>query len=250
MKNLHEFVRKNMELAINDFGMIAAGDRVAVGLSGGADSFVLLHLLNSPKVYVPNDIFLLVVHIDLGFSDASARHLADLEVYLKTKNLPYQIEKTEIGPYAHSEANKLNPCFLCSRKRRQRLFEIANQHQCRKIALGHHKDDIIETFLINIFYGREVSTMLPKQEFFKGEFHIIRPLAYLEEKIIKKYAAEQNLPSFPNYCPTGENSKRKYVKNLLQQLEHDYRGVKKNIYKAMKNVKPEYLLPPGSILPR
>lgn len=250
MKNLHEFARKNMELAINDFQMIESGDRIAVGLSGGSDSFVLLELLNSPKIFVPNDIFLLVVHIDLGFSEASAPHLAELKRFLEARNLTFQIENTEIGPYAHSDANTLNPCFLCSRFRRRHLFEIADQHQCRKIALGHHKDDIIETFFINILFGRECSTMLPKQAFFKGDFHIIRPLAYLEERIVKKYAAERAFPVFPNYCPTGENSKRKYVKNLLRQMEHDYRGVKKNIYKAMKNVKMEYMLPHKSEIPR
>lgn len=247
---LHEFLRKNMELAINDYQMIQPGDRILVGLSGGADSFSLLQLLQSKKIYVSNDLYLLPVHIDLGFSPATTPHLECLGEYLKNLKLPHFIESTQIGPFAHSEENRLNPCFMCSRLRRKRLFEIAQANNCHKIALGHHKDDIIETFLINVFFGREISTMLPNQEFFKGEFHIIRPLAYLEEHVIKQYADQHHFPVFSNYCPTSGHSKRAYVKDLLKQLEHDYRGIRRNIYRALKNVKPEYLLQPRHENPR
>jgi len=250
MKNLHEFCRKNMELAVNDYGMISPGDRILVALSGGVDSFVLLELLNSKKVFVTNDIFLMAVHIDLGFSAASQSQHPRLAAYLKALGLPYRIEASNIGPYAHSEANRLNPCFLCARLRRKRLFEIARENHCTKIALGHHKDDIIETFLINVFFGREISTMVPRQEFFGGTFQIIRPLAYLEESVLKKYASTRAFPVFPNYCPTSVNSKRAYIKALLKQLEHDYRGIKKNIYRALKNVKQDYLLQPRQVNPR
>lgn len=250
LAQLHEFMRKNLELAINDYQMILPGDRVVVGLSGGADSFTLLELLNSKKYFVPNDIHLIAVHVDLGFSEASETHFPALREYCEKQNVELILEKSEIGPIAHKEENKVNPCFICSRMRRKRLFELADEYNCSKIALGHHKDDIIETFLINIFFGRETSTMLPKQEFFGGKFHIIRPLAYLEEPMIKKYTRLKEFPVFPNYCTTGENSKRTYVKNLLSKMEHDYRGIKKNIYRAMKHVKPEYLLPSPEINPR
>jgi len=250
MKNLHEFLRKNMEIAINDYKMIQSGDRILVGISGGADSFTLLKLLSSRKIYVTNDIDIVAVYLDLGFQPESKSHLQRLEQYFVEHSIHYKIVETNIGPYAHSEKNRLNPCFLCSRHRRKRLFEIANDNGCCKIALGHHKDDIIETFLINIFFGRETSTMVPNQEFFNGKFHIIRPLAYIEENFIKKYAIENKFPVFENNCPTAKTSKRTYVKNLLIQLEKDYRGIKKNIYRAMKNVKPDYLPHPGSVNPR
>lgn len=242
MKNLSEFLRKNMELAINDYEMIQPGDRILVGISGGADSFTLLNLLTRKKVFVSNDIFIQAAHVEMGFSCEPDLNLSRLESYFKSINIPFHFEKTNIGPYAHSAENRLNPCFLCSRLRRIRLFEIAKQMNCNKIALGHHKDDIIETFLINIFFGRETSTMLPKQEFFKGEYYIIRPLAYIEKKLIDEYARQNDFPIFENECPTSGHSKRAYIKELIQKLEKDYRGVKGNIYRAMKNVKLEYML--------
>ena len=246
---LHEYLRKNMELTINDYQMIASGDRIIVGISGGVDSFALLKLLTSRKIYVPNDITVIAVHVDLGFQE-NPPHLVTLQRYLEAAKIPFEIADTKIGPNAHGDKNRKNPCFLCARLRRRQLFEAAARHNATKIALGHHKDDIIETFLLNIFFSREISTMLPKQTFFDGKFQIIRPLAYLEESELKKYHREMEFPVFGSGCPTDGNSKREYVKKLLRQMEYDYRGIKKNIYKAIKNVNLEYLLPDRDINPR
>jgi len=134
---------------------------------------------------------------------------------------------------------------LCSRLRRKRLFELADEKGCNKIALAHHKDDIIETLLLNIFYSREISTMMPKQSVFGGKLHIIRPLAYIREPLIKRYGKERAFPVIENRCPTSRNSRRSYIKNLLDTMEKDNRKVRENIFKAMKHVKPDYLLRPG-----
>ncbi|MBD3287927.1 tRNA lysidine(34) synthetase TilS, partial [candidate division KSB1 bacterium] len=214
---LHEFLRKNLELAANDYEMIQPGDRILVALSGGADSYVLLSLLNGRKIYIPDDISIIAVHLDMGFKQNDG-DLEKLKTYLKNLDIEHYIEKTEIGKLAHSEHNRHNPCFMCSRLRRKRLFELAKEYGCKKIALGHHKDDIVETLLINMFYGREISTMMPKQEFFKGLFYIIRPLSYLWEKKIKQYADQQDYPLFDNNCPTSNDSKRMEIKNLLRDL--------------------------------
>jgi tRNA 2-thiocytidine biosynthesis protein TtcA len=127
--------------------------------------------------------------------------------------------------------------------RRKRIFEIADAHGCNKIAFAHHRDDIIETLLINMFYGREISTMMPNQRIFDGKLHIIRPLAYLREDLVKKYSKERQFPVLKNDCPTSVTSKRGYIKNLLNELEHDNKEIRDNIYKAMSHVKPDYLLP-------
>jgi tRNA 2-thiocytidine biosynthesis protein TtcA len=142
---------------------------------------------------------------------------------------------------AHSDYNKKNPCFLCSRLRRKRIFEIAAAEGCNKIAFAHHRDDIIETLLINMFYGREISTMMPNQKIFRGKLHIIRPLAYLQEELVKKYRRERDLPLMKNICPSSETSRRIYVKNLLSVLEKENKNIRENIFKAMSHVKPEYL---------
>ena len=136
-----------------DHRMIEPGDRLLVGVSGGADSFALLDLLDSPMVFVP-DFSMLAVHIDMGF-DPEYMAYREIQKYLDDNRYQYVMEKTDIGLLAHSDFNRKNPCFLCSRLRRKRIFEIADRHGCNKIAFAHHRDDIIETLLINMFYGRE-----------------------------------------------------------------------------------------------
>ncbi len=240
-KTLHEFIRKNMELAITDFQMIQPGNRIMIGISGGADSFVLLKMLSGRRIFTPQDISIIAVHIDLGFYGDSPPYYDRLKTFFEANNYEYHIEKTKIGTYAHSEQNRKNPCFLCSRFRKHRMIELAEKFNCQKIALGHHKDDVIETLLINIFYGRQISTMMPNQELFKGKFHIIRPLVYIWEKKIKQYAQQNEFPVFENPCPSAKVSKRIYIKNLLQKLEKDYKGTKENIFKSLRHVKGDYL---------
>jgi tRNA 2-thiocytidine biosynthesis protein TtcA len=151
------------------------------------------------------------------------------------------VEKTDIGPLSHSDYNRKNPCFLCSRLRRKRIFEIAAERGCNKIALAHHKDDIIETLLINLFFGREISTMMPKQPIFQGSLHIIRPFAYIREELIKKYAKEHGMLSIENQCSSSKTSKRMQIKKLLQELEVENKNVRDNIYKALRHVNVDYL---------
>lgn len=223
-----------------DHRMIEEGDRVLVGVSGGADSYALLDLLDSPMIFVPRFSFI-PVYIDMGFDQEFTAYQL-LEKYLQTHQYTYVMEKTDIGTLAHSDFNRKNPCFLCSRLRRKRIFEIADEKGCNKVAFAHHRDDIIETFLINIFYGREISAMLPNQSIFGGKLHIIRPLAYLSEDLLKKYAREREFPMVENACPTSGNSRRNYVKKLLDQLEIDNPDIRHNIYTAMSHVKQDYLM--------
>lgn len=220
--------------------MIEKGDRLLIGVSGGADSFALLDLLDSPMIFVP-DFSFIAVNIDMGF-DFDYIAYNQLEKYLKENNYSYVMEKTNIGLLAHSDYNKKNPCFLCSRLRRKRIFEIADGKGCNKIAFAHHKDDIIETLLINMFYGREISTMMPSQKIFGGKLHIIRPLAYVREELVKKYSEERQFPVVKNACPSSNNSRRIYIKKLLNELEQENRDIRHNIFTAMSHVKPDYLM--------
>ncbi len=142
----------------------------------------------------------------------------------------------------HSSANRENPCFLCSRLRRKRLFEIADELGCRKLALGHNKDDVIETLFMNICYAGEISTMLPSQTFFQQKFTLIRPLAFADEGLIRRFAGDQRFPDFENPCPTAKTSKRQEIKSLLKQLYRSNKKIKGNIFRAMSHVRPEYLL--------
>ena len=243
MSKLHLHLRKRLEQAILKHGMLSEGDRVLVGVSGGADSLTLLRLLNGPLLFVPKPELVLAVYVDMGFEGTNGQPAVKLKRYFEEEGYNYRIEKTNFGPLAHSEYNrKASPCFLCSRLRRRQLFEMAREYRCNKIALAHNKDDVIETLLLNIFFAREISTMLPYQAFFKGDFYLMRPLAYIEESLLKRFAREANLPVVENPCPTAKNTKRQYIKEIIKKLDQDHRGIKENIFKAMKHVKPDYLL--------
>lgn len=232
-------IRSLMGKAIHRFGLIEDGDRILVGVSGGKDSLTLLHLLNERRKRVPIRYELIPVHIDLGFNSGRTEILKD---FFESRGLSYQIEFTDIGKRANSSENRENPCFLCSWERRKRLFYLAQHFKCNKIALGHHQDDIIETFLLNIFYSAEISTMLPLQTLFKGKITLIRPLALIEEKKIERFAKEMSLPFGPGGCPVSGKTKRKEVKELIETLEKKNRKIRGNIFRSLSNIKMEYLL--------
>jgi tRNA 2-thiocytidine biosynthesis protein TtcA len=243
MSKLHLHLRKRLEEGILRHEMLSPGDRVLVGVSGGADSLTLLKIMAGPLIFVPKPEFILAVYVDMGFEGENGNAVDRLEAHFREHGYDYLIKKTKIGPLSHSGFNrKASPCFLCSRLRRRELFEIAREQRCNRVALAHNKDDVIETFLLNIFFAREVSTMLPCQSYFNGEFHLIRPLAYIEDSLLKRFAREENLPVVKNPCPTAGTTKRQYIKDLIRKLDGDHRGVKENIFKAMKHVKPDYLL--------
>jgi tRNA 2-thiocytidine biosynthesis protein TtcA len=232
-------LNKVLGKALHTYQMIEDGDRIAVGLSGGKDSWALLWLLNERQSRVPVDYQLFPIHIDPGFDDSPTDLMA---AYVRRMGLTLHVERTDYGIQAHSPANRENPCFLCSRLRRKRLFEIADTLGCAKLALGHNKDDLIETLFINLFYAGEMSTMVPSQPFFKGKFTVIRPLAYADEDALIRFADEMSWPIRDNPCPSAGHSKRAEVKSLLQKLYRGNKKVKGNIFRAMRHVKAEYLL--------
>ena len=234
-KSLNSLVGK----AIHRYDMIRDGDRIAVGLSGGKDSLTLLWALaeRRKRIRVHYDLF--PIYVDPGFPGGFGN---DLAMLCRQMDLALIIDHTDHGIVAHSPVNRENPCFLCARLRRKRLFEIADDNGCRILALGHNKDDVIETFFLNICYAGEISTMVPKQEFFGGRFTVIRPLAMVEEKHIRRFAVDQRFPSFANPCPSAGSTKRSEIKTMLEGLYRTNRKIKGNIYRAMSHVKPEYLL--------
>ena len=219
--------------------MIADGDRILVGLSGGLDSMTLLWILHERLHRVPIHYDLHAVYVDPGFEGGFSRELAK---YCREAGFSLAVEHTDDGVVAHSEENRENPCFLCSRRRRRRLFELADSLGCGKIALGHNRDDIVETFFLNMCYAGEISTMRPSQDFFGGRFTIIRPLAYTEQHLIRRFARERGFPKFHNPCPSAGFSKRQEIRDWLQLQYRTNRKIRGNIFRALHNVRPEYLL--------
>jgi len=235
----YKTINRMVGKAIHRYDMISDGDRILVGLSGGKDSLALAWILNERLQRIPIDYELFAVYIDPGFEGGFSESLA---AYCKQSGYSLRVEHTDHGLKAHSAENRENPCFLCSWQRRKRLFEIADELGCKKVALGHHKDDIIETLFMNICYAGEISTMKPAQTFFKGLFTVIRPLALVDENTTKRFAREQNFPKFVNPCPSSSNSKRREIKKMLDQLYRDNKKVRGNIFRAMSHVNPDYLI--------
>jgi len=236
---LYKGINRSVGKALHQYQMIADGDRIAVGLSGGKDSLALMWILNERKSRAPVNYQIFGIYIDPGFEDSYAEKLLQ---FCHAQGFYLKVERSNFGILAHSSKNRENPCFLCSRLRRKRLFEIASELGCSKIALGHHMDDIIETLFLNICYAGEISTMVPFQPLFNGNLNLIRPLAFTEENTIKKFAMEKAFPIFRNPCPTEKTSKRKFIKEMLQPLYKSNKKIKGNIFRALNNVKTEYLL--------
>ena len=219
--------------------MISNGDRILVGLSGGADSLTLLWMLTERLPRIPINYEVYAAFIDPGFEGSFGE---PLEEYCRKQGFNLQVEYTDYGIVSHSPVNRENPCFLCSRQRRKRLFEIADELGCTKLALGHNKDDLIETLLLNICYSGEISTMVPAQPFFGGRFTIIRPLAHAGEDTIQRFVQAKRFPRFDNPCPSARTSKRREIKNLLGDLYKANPKIRGNIFRSMSNVNLDYLL--------
>ena len=223
--------------AMDQFQMINAGDRIAVGVSG-IDSLSVLWVLRERLKWVSVKYEIKPIYVDLGFDVELSRAIAD---YLRGEAYDYKIIKTDIGLKAHSTVNYKNPCFFCARERRKKLFVLAREINCNKIALGHHLDDINATLFLNILYGGSISTMLPRQDFFGGKVTIIRPLALVYKKQIKRLADSLGIPPIVNPCPSSQASQRKQIDRLLNYFYRKDRRIRYNIFHAMSNIKKKYL---------
>jgi len=230
------YISKRVGKAITDYDMLSEGDKIAVAVSGGKDSLTLLRVLNDRKVFVPIKYELLAVHIDLGYPCMHPKILAE---YFKSQKINYHIEKVDI---LKGKTRKDISCFWCSWNRRKALFEVANRFGCSKVALGHHKDDIVETILMNLFFHGEISAMVPKQELFKGKIVLIRPLAYVEEDMIRRFAKEAGFPHEKCACPNSLTSSRTRITNIIKELSRVCPDVKTNIFRSLKRIKQDYLL--------
>lgn len=231
-------IRRLTGRAIHTGNMLEAGDRVLVAVSGGKDSLSLLWLLRERLRRIPIDYELTAVHVDPGFGADSAGRMA---AFFEEHGFAYRVIRSDFGPMANSPLNLENPCFLCSRMRRKILFEAAEDLGCCKIAFGHHKDDVIETLLLNLFYGGSISTMVPVQKFFNGKITAIRPLYLVGEELVNRFARDMGWPGIELGCPVSGTSKRAEIKEMLGRLYRRNPKIRGNIFHALRNVRRDYL---------
>ena len=242
-KKLEKRLRRQVGQAIQDFNMIEAGDRVMVCLSGGKDSYTLLDILMKLKESAPVPFELIAVNLDQKQPDFPEQVLPE---YLGRLGVPFRILEQD----TYSVVKRVVPegktmCGLCSRLRRGALYKYAAENGVTKIALGHHRGDIIETFFLNLFYAGKLKAMPPKLLSDDGRHVVIRPLAYVEERDIAKYAVLREFPIIPcNLCGSQEHLQRKAVKVMLADWERKYPGRSSTIFAALQNVSPSHLADP------
>jgi len=238
-KRLHRLTGQ----AIIDFNMIEEGDRVMVCMSGGKDSYAMLDIVLSLRERAPIDFEVIAVNLDQGHPGFPKETLPD---YLRSRGVAFHIEKQD----TYSIVKRVIPegktmCSLCSRLRRGVLYRVASELKATKIALGHHRDDILQTLFLNLFFGGKLKSMPPKLVSDDGRHVVIRPLAYCEERDLARWSDIQNFPIIPcDLCGSQENLQRQQVKQMLNDWERRFPGRIESMFQALGNVVPSHLLDP------
>ncbi|MEG2017121.1 MAG: ATP-binding protein [Clostridium sp.] len=216
--------------AVNDFNMIEENDKVAVGLSGGKDSITLLHIMKNYQKFSPKKFELIAITLNPGEVDNGPLH----ELCRKLDVQFYEIQ-TDISKIVFDIKKEKNPCSLCAKLRRGALNDAAMKLGCTKVALGHHKDDAVETFVMTMFYEGRVNCFSPKSYMEKFNLSIIRPMVYIDEYMIKKAVREYNYPIIKNPCPADGHTKRQEVKEMVKNLSSTFPNLKDKLFSALNN---------------
>ncbi len=216
--------------AINDFNMIEENDKIAVGLSGGKDSVTLLHILKNFQKFSPVKFELIAITLNPGDVDNGPLHTLCKEI-----DVPFYEIQTDIAKIVFDIRNEKNPCSLCAKLRRGALNDAAKKLGCTKVALGHHKDDAVETFVMTMFYEGRINCFSPKSYMEKYNLTIIRPMVYIDEYMIKKAVKDYSYPIIINPCPADGHTKRQDVKELIKNLNGDFPNLKEKLFSALNN---------------
>ena len=227
--------------AIGDFGMIEEGDKVMVCVSGGKDSYAMLDILMKLRERAPINFEIVAVNLDQKQPNFPAEILPN---YLKSLGVQFHIEEQD----TYSIVKRVIPegkttCGLCSRLRRGILYRVADELGATKIALGHHRDDILETLMLNMFYAGKLKGMPPKLRSDDGKHIVIRPLAFVPEKLLERYAADMNFPIIPcDLCGSQPNLQRQVMKEMLREWEKKHPGRVENVFRSMHHIVPSHLM--------
>ena len=211
-----------------DYHMIEPGDRVGVGVSGGKDSLVLLVLLAELKKYVPFHLEAITIDMGLGMD------YSGIEAMCRELDVPYTIVKTEIGPIIFDYRKEKNPCSMCAKMRRGALNQALLDRNLTKLALGHHYDDAVETFLMSLLYEGRISCFQPVTKLDRTGITQIRPMLYIHEKTVDNFARSAHLPVLQNRCPADKHTKREEIKELVYTLSQTYPDLKERVFGAMQ----------------
>ena len=220
-----------MRKAIDNYNMIEDGDKIAVALSGGKDSVTMLMGLKNLQRFYPKKFDIIAITINPGFEKFDTNLLKNI---CKNIDVPLIIENGHMKEIVFDIRQEKNPCSLCANIRRGMLNSIATREGCTKIAVGHNEDDVLETFIMNLFYAGSINTFAPMSYMDRSKMTLIRPLIYAPEKYIRNFVKRNNITVMPKACPMDRVSKREDIKNLLKNLQKDIPNIRANLYGAIK----------------
>ncbi len=219
-----------MRKGVEKYKMIKDGDKIAVGISGGKDSVTLLKLLAKFRDFAPYRFELLAITVDLNFPENSA-DFTPIKQLCEQLGVDYIVEKTDIGEIVFGVRKETNPCSLCSKMRKGALYDIAVKNGCNKVAIGHHADDLIDTFMLSLMYEGRLSTFAPKSYLSRSNLTLIRPMIMLEENIITSYS--KDLPIVKSCCPANKFTKREYAKTVISNIGVEVKNIREMIFTAL-----------------
>ena len=225
-------VLSEVRKAVDDYHMIAEGDKIAVGISGGKDSLTLLYALSSLRRFYPHPFDLVAVTVNLGFANLD---LTEIKKLCEKLEVPYTVVKTQIGQIVFEQRQENNPCALCAKMRKGALNEAMKQLGCNKIAYAHHMDDVVETMMLSLLYEGRFHTFSPVTYLDDTGLTVIRPLIYMKEADVIGFVRKYEVPVVKSPCPADGHTKREYVKQLLKQLNTENPGVKQRMFTAVQN---------------
>ncbi len=217
--------------AIDDYNMINDGDRIAIGVSGGKDSLTLLRSLHGLKRFYPKKFEIEAITLDMGFENVD---LGPIQKMCDELDIRYTIKSTNIAKIVFETRKETNPCSLCAKMRRGALHAAALELGCKKVALGHHHDDVIETLFLSLFFEGRIYSFSPVTYLDRMDITLIRPLIYTPEMMIRGFTKKENLPVVKNPCPMDGKSKRGYIKDLLTDLTKENKGLKERLFGAIQ----------------
>lgn len=218
--------------AVDDFHMIEAGDKIAVGISGGKDSLTLLYALQGLRRFYPRPFTLAAVTVDLGFGNLD---LSGIENLCRELDVEYHIVKTDIGKIIFEDRQESNPCSLCAKMRKGALNDAMKAAGCNKVAYAHHKDDVVETMMMSLIYEGRFHTFRPVTYLDRTQITVIRPLIYMNEADVIGFVRKNNVPVVKSPCPADGHTRRETVKNLVQRINLEAPGVKERMFTAILN---------------
>mgnify|MGYP002552434105 FL=1 len=218
--------------AVDEYQMIQEGDHIAVGISGGKDSLTLLYALHGLKRFYPNHFELSAITVDLGYEQCDFTPIKEL---CREMEIPYHIVKTDIAQILFEERKEKNPCSLCAKMRKGALNQAVKEMGCNKIAYAHHKDDIIETMILSLFFEGRFYSFSPKTYLDRMDLTVIRPIMFVDEADVIGFKNKYNLPVVKSACPVDGYTKRQYAKDLLADLNRQYPGIKQRMFTAILN---------------